>query len=256
MAAAGVDASNTGDLDGVLLLPDDPDGVCARSSRTLQAAGVERLGVVLSDTAGRPWRVGQIDFALGAAGLRVVDDLRGGVDADGRPLAVTARAVADEIAAAADLVKGKAAAVPVAVVRGRRRVRDRCGGARRWTGPGPDRPGDWFATGEAEAIRSALGVTPGSELAERVGIAGLDVETPAVRVGRAVAVALSAEDLDEGVGVDVGLDEVVVTGGDPVDRGMLADRIRVALWGEGFATSVDAAPQRHADAVRVRIRER
>ncbi len=257
MAAAGVDASNTGDLDGVLLLPTDPDGVCAALLAELQAAfGVERLAVVLSDTSGRPWRVGQVDFALGAAGIRVVDDLRGAVDADGRALAVTARAVADEVAAAADLVKGKAAAVPVALVRGVGEfvtgAVERDGGrALVRTGPG-----DWFATGEAEAIRSALGVTPGSELAERVGITGLGVETPAVRVGRAVAVALSAEDLDEGVGVDVGLDEVVVSGGDPVDRGMLAGRIRVALWGEGFATSVDAAPQRHADAVRVRIRER
>ncbi|HYQ33861.1 MAG TPA: hypothetical protein VEQ83_11655, partial [Lapillicoccus sp.] len=148
------------------------------------------------------------------------------------------------------------AAVPVALVRG---VGEYVTGAvERDGGRALVRtgPGDWFASGEAEAIRSALGVTPGSELAERVGIAGLGMETPAVRVGRAVAVALSAEDLDEGVGVDVGLDGVVVTGGDPVDRGMLADRIRVALWGEGFATSVDAAPQRHADAVRVRILKR
>ena len=74
--------------------------------------------MVLSDTAGRPWRVGQTDFALGSAGVRLVDDLRGGLDADGRPLDVTDRCVGDEIAAAADLVKGKAAGVPVALVRG------------------------------------------------------------------------------------------------------------------------------------------
>ena len=147
------------------LLPTDPDGVCASLLAALQRGfGVTRLGVVLSDTSGRPWRVGQVDFALGAAGMSVVDDLRGAVDADGRALAVTARAVADEVAAAADLVKGKVDAVPVALVRGAGRLRDRCGGARRWTGPGPDRPGDWFATGDAEAIRAALGVTPGSEL--------------------------------------------------------------------------------------------
>jgi coenzyme F420-0:L-glutamate ligase/coenzyme F420-1:gamma-L-glutamate ligase len=257
MAAAGVDASNTGDLDGVLLLPTDSDGVCASLLAQLRAAfGVERLAVVLSDTSGRPWRVGQVDFALGAAGIRVVDDLRGAVDADGRALAVTARAVADEVAAAADLVKGKAAAVPVALVRGVGEfvtgVVERDGGrALVRTGPG-----DWFATGEAEAIRSALGVTPGSALASQVGIRGLGEETAAVRVGRAVAVALSADDLDEGVAVDVGVDAVAVIGGDPVDRGMLAGRLRVALWGEGFATSVDAAPQRRGDAVRVRIRER
>jgi coenzyme F420-0:L-glutamate ligase/coenzyme F420-1:gamma-L-glutamate ligase len=257
MAAAGVDASNTGDLDGVLLLPTDSDGVCASLLAQLRAAfGVERLAVVLSDTSGRPGRVGPVVVALGAAGIRGVDDLRGAVDADGRALAVTARAVADEVAAAADLVKGKAAAVPVALVRGVGEfvtgVVERDGGrALVRTGPG-----DWFATGEAEAIRSALGVTPGSALASQVGIRGLGEETAAVRVGRAVAVALSADDLDEGVAVDVGVDAVAVIGGDPVDRGMLAGRLRVALWGEGFATSVDPAPQRHGDAVRVRIRER
>ena len=257
MAAAGVDASNTGGLDGVLLLPDEPDDVCASLLAALQEAfGVERLAVVLSDTSGRPWRFGQVDFALGAAGLRVVDDLRGGVDADGRGLVVTARAVADEVASAADLVKGKADAVPVAVVRGVGEfVTGSVGreGGRSLVRTGP---GDWFATGQAEAVRSALGVPPGSALAERVGIAGLADEDPSRRVGRAVAVALSDESLDDGVGVDVGTDAVVVTGGDPVDRGMLAARIRVAMWGEGFATSVDEASGRAADAVTVRVHAR
>ncbi|MBK6300745.1 MAG: coenzyme F420-0:L-glutamate ligase [Actinomycetales bacterium] len=119
MAAAGVDASNTGGRDVLLLLPHDPDAVCRDLHAALRAAtGVEVFAVVLTDTAGRPWREGQIDFALGSHGLRVLDDLRGSVDADGRALEVTARAVADEIAAAADLVKGKTAAVPAALVRG------------------------------------------------------------------------------------------------------------------------------------------
>ena len=87
MAAAGVDASNTGSSDGVLLLPEDPDGVCASLLQAWQRAfGLTRLAVVLTDTSGRPWRVGQVDFALGAAGLRVLDDLRGEGDADGRAL--------------------------------------------------------------------------------------------------------------------------------------------------------------------------
>ena len=95
MAAAGVDASNTGGRDVLLLLPHDPDEVCralrsALSSRT----GVSALGVILSDTAGRPWRVGVVDFALGSAGVRVVDDLRGLPDADGLVLHVTTRALA------------------------------------------------------------------------------------------------------------------------------------------------------------------
>ncbi len=122
MAAAGVDASNTGPSGAVLLLPEDPDGEAARLRAALLAASGlgprAALGVVLSDTAGRPWRAGLTDFALGVAGVAVLDDLRGGVDADGRPLLVTARAVADEVAAAADLVKGKADGVPAALVRG------------------------------------------------------------------------------------------------------------------------------------------
>ncbi|MDQ1553798.1 MAG: coenzyme F420-0:L-glutamate ligase / coenzyme F420:gamma-L-glutamate ligase, partial [Microbacteriaceae bacterium] len=76
------------------------------------------VGVVISDTLGRPWREGQTDVAIGAAGIRVLDDLRGSTDAGGRRLDVTVAAVADEIAGATDLVKGKASGLPVAVIRG------------------------------------------------------------------------------------------------------------------------------------------
>lgn len=117
LAAAGVDASNTPE-GTVLLLPEDPDA----SARALAAALRERfgvrVGVVISDTLGRPWRQGQTDVAIGAAGIRVLHDLRGTTDASGRRLDVTVAAVADEIAAAADLVKGKTSQVPVAIVRG------------------------------------------------------------------------------------------------------------------------------------------
>jgi len=117
MAAAGVDSSNT-DEGTVLLLPENPD----RSARDLCAALRERfgirLGVIVTDTFGRPWRDGQTDVAIGAAGVRVLDDLRGTADASGRELHVTQPAVGDEIAAAADLVKGKANGTPVAVLRG------------------------------------------------------------------------------------------------------------------------------------------
>jgi coenzyme F420-0:L-glutamate ligase/coenzyme F420-1:gamma-L-glutamate ligase len=117
MAAAGVDASNTPD-GTILLLPVDPD----RSARALRAELRERLGVrigvIITDTVGRPWREGQTDMAIGAAGIRVVDDLRGQTDASGRLLTVTAAAVADELAAAGDLVKGKTSGRPVAVARG------------------------------------------------------------------------------------------------------------------------------------------
>ena len=117
-AAAGVDASNT-PHGTVLLLPADPDA----SARALAAGlrmqlGVE-VGVLISDTLGRAWREGQTDSAIGAGGVHVFEDLRGQTDAEGRSLVVTMPCVADELAAAADLVKGKASRMPVAVVRGR-----------------------------------------------------------------------------------------------------------------------------------------
>jgi coenzyme F420-0:L-glutamate ligase/coenzyme F420-1:gamma-L-glutamate ligase len=120
-AAAGVDASNTPD-GTVLLLPVDPDASARRLCAALRQRFGVRLGVVVSDTLGRAWRVGQTDIAIGAAGVAVVDDLRGTTDMQGRPLAVTVPVVADELAAAADLVKGKATGFPVAVVRGMGRL--------------------------------------------------------------------------------------------------------------------------------------
>jgi len=117
MAAAGVDSSNTPD-GTVLLLPRDPDATAQRIAAGIRARFGVRVGVVVTDTVGRPWRRGQADIAIGAAGIRVLDDLRGTVDASGRALAVSVTAVADEIAAATDLVKGKAGGLPVAVVRG------------------------------------------------------------------------------------------------------------------------------------------
>ncbi|MEO7122479.1 MAG: coenzyme F420-0:L-glutamate ligase [Lacisediminihabitans sp.] len=116
-AAAGVDSSNTPE-GTVLLLPVDPDASARALAVDLRARFGVSLGIIVSDTLGRPWREGQTDVAIGAAGIRVIDDLRGTTDAGGRPLHVTLPAVADEIAAATDLVKGKAAALPVAVVRG------------------------------------------------------------------------------------------------------------------------------------------
>jgi coenzyme F420-0:L-glutamate ligase/coenzyme F420-1:gamma-L-glutamate ligase len=117
MAAAGVDASNAPD-GFVLLLPEDPDASALAIATGLRERTGKRIGVILSDTLGRPWREGQTDSAIGAAGLRVVDDLRGTTDASGHRLEATIAAVADEIASAADLVKGKASGMPVAVVRG------------------------------------------------------------------------------------------------------------------------------------------
>lgn len=117
-AAAGVDASNTPE-GTVLLLPVDPDASARGLAAGLRATTGAHVGVLISDTLGRAWREGQTDAAIGAAGVRVFEDLRGTTDAEGRPLVVTLPCVADELAAATDLVKGKAARRPVAVVRGR-----------------------------------------------------------------------------------------------------------------------------------------
>ena len=116
-ANAGIDLSNVPE-GRAALLPVDPD----RSARRIRDALRHRLGVdvavIVSDTFGRPWRAGVTDVAIGCAGLRPVVDLRGTTDALGRELQVTEVAVVDELAAAAELVMGKAASVPVAVIRG------------------------------------------------------------------------------------------------------------------------------------------
>lgn len=115
-AAAGVDASNTA-AGTVLLLPTDPDASARRIAQAWRKAGV-RVGVIISDTLGRPWRDGQIDVAIGAGGVHVFEDLAGKRDPEGHELRATRPCVADELASAAELVKGKLGRRPVAVIRG------------------------------------------------------------------------------------------------------------------------------------------
>lgn len=117
MAAAGVDASNV-HPGTVLLLPEDSDDSARRLRRGLSARLGARPAVLVTDTVGRPWRRGIADIGIGAAGLQVLQDLRGQTDQHGRELAATIINAADEIAAAADLVRGKTEGRPVAVVRG------------------------------------------------------------------------------------------------------------------------------------------
>jgi coenzyme F420-0:L-glutamate ligase/coenzyme F420-1:gamma-L-glutamate ligase len=113
-ANAGVDASNASEPDSLVLLPVDPDG----SARALRARLPGRPAVVITDSFGRAWRQGQCEVAIGCAGLRALEDWRGRPDSDGRELAATAIAIADEAAAASDLVRGKDSREPAVRLRG------------------------------------------------------------------------------------------------------------------------------------------
>jgi coenzyme F420-0:L-glutamate ligase/coenzyme F420-1:gamma-L-glutamate ligase len=122
-ANAGIDASNLPDEDAVALLPVDADASARRIRAGITAAsGGARPGVVIADSFGRPWRLGQTDVAIGCAGVVALDDWRGRPDAHGRELAATAIAAADQLAAAADLARTKDSSVPVILIRGAGRL--------------------------------------------------------------------------------------------------------------------------------------
>jgi coenzyme F420-0:L-glutamate ligase/coenzyme F420-1:gamma-L-glutamate ligase len=116
-ANAAVDRSNIAE-GFALLLPVDPDRSAHRLRLIIEQSTGRSIGVVITDTFGRPWRRGLVDVAIGVSGVRSIVDLRGSMDAHGNELNVTEIAVVDEIAAAADLVMGKATQIPVAVIRG------------------------------------------------------------------------------------------------------------------------------------------
>ncbi|WP_232778547.1 coenzyme F420-0:L-glutamate ligase [Carbonactinospora thermoautotrophica] len=183
LAAAGVDASNT-EPGTVVLLPEDPDSSArALRARLYELRGV-RVGVVVSDTFGRPWRVGLTDVAIGVAGLAPLEDHRGRTDAYGNPLEVTVTAVADELASAAELAKGKTSGVPVAVVRGLAHLVTAGDGpgARPLVRPPEE---DMFRLGTAEAMREAV-------LRRRTVREFADHPVDREAVLRAVAAAISA----------------------------------------------------------------
>jgi coenzyme F420-0:L-glutamate ligase/coenzyme F420-1:gamma-L-glutamate ligase len=119
-ANAGIDSSNLPEEGTVCLLPKDPDASARRIRTEITAAVAEelRVGVVVSDSFGRAWRLGQAEVAIGCAGLQPLDDWRGRRDAHGRELEATLIAIADEAAAAADLIRGKDSNVPAVIVRG------------------------------------------------------------------------------------------------------------------------------------------
>lgn len=117
-ASAGVDASNAPDGGTLVLLPLDPDASARRIRARLGELTGRDVGVIVSDSFGRPWRSGIVDVAIGVAGIEPLLDMRGRFDANGYELRVTVVAIADEIAGAAELVMGKTSGIPVAVVRG------------------------------------------------------------------------------------------------------------------------------------------
>ena len=202
MAAAGIDASNV-PSGQIALLPVDPDA----SARALRAALLERAGanvaVVVTDTSGRAWREGQTDIAVGAAGLVVLDDHRGRVDPHGHALAVTAPAVADEVAGAAELAQGKLAGRPFAVLRGLQRFVLPAGD----DGPGAGalvraEAGDLFGYGAREAVVQAV-------LGDPASLGGFG----AAASGDELAGHLEAA--FPGLRVDVGAGEIAVHDDDP-----------------------------------------
>ncbi|MPZ84075.1 MAG: coenzyme F420-0:L-glutamate ligase [Actinophytocola sp.] len=248
-AASGVDASNVAG-DELALLPADPDA----SALALRNGLRDRLGVevavVVTDTMGRAWRVGQTDVAIGSSGLRVLHRYRGQVDRHGNELAVTEIAVADEVAGAADLVKGKLGATPVAVVRGLR-IGDSDSRARDLVRPVDE---DLFRLGTEEAVaqgrREAVRLprpvrsfddTP-VDLAALLRAVAAALTVPGSGSARFVHLADRAQRkqlLDELAADDVlyGATEIVLAGaGSPFDAGAAVRSLTVALAAEGLGS--------------------
>lgn len=232
MAAAGIDASNV-EAGSVVLLPADPDASARRLRASLHERTGLRLGVVVSDTAGRPWREGQTDIAVGAAGVLVAEDYAGRLDAHGNLLAVTAPAVADELASLAELASGKLGGRPFVVVRGRADL------VLPADDPGPGAAAlvraegqDFFGYGAREAVVRAL--------------AGLDADrapfgSPAEAADLAAALLLVT-----GVAARM-VDDVLEVGLGPEDP-----RLRALAFAHGWvvAPTTGAAPEAGASVLR------
>ena len=236
VAAAGIDASNVA-ADALVLLPADADA-SARALRDRLAAllGV-RVGVVVSDTFGRTWRDGLTDVAIGSAGLPALVDHRGQVDAHGNRLETTQVAVVDELASAADLVKGKLAGVPVAVVRGLRLpVPDADEGTRPLVRLGP---GDLFSHGTRDVVPTRA---PSPVVTPRPG-----AQEAAAAAFRAAVAALPEFPVvfsylveDEAPVVDVHLSDPVGPG-TSLALGAVVGAALVQLHAEGWATRWEPA---------------
>jgi dehydro coenzyme F420 reductase / coenzyme F420-0:L-glutamate ligase / coenzyme F420-1:gamma-L-glutamate ligase len=225
MAAAGVDASNVA-LGSVVLLPVDPDASARSLRAALRASTGASVGVVVTDTFGRPWRGGQTDLAVGAAGVLAMESLAGFSDAYGNPLVVTAPAVADELASAADLARTKLAGRPVALVRGLAHLTTSD------DGPGVAAlirlgPLDMFRYGHREAVDAAY------RLARRAAAEFVDVDLSLLADALAVEPLITEVTLVRSDLAQLSLPGSM-TGG---DRVAFVARLSVLLAGHGFAVS-------------------
>jgi coenzyme F420-0:L-glutamate ligase/coenzyme F420-1:gamma-L-glutamate ligase len=236
LAAAGIDESNVPD-GTVALLPVDPDA----SAQRIRSGLDERLGVdvavLVTDTMGRPWRDGVVDTAIGAAGIEVLEDLRGSSDTFGHVLEVTVTAHADELAAAADLVKGKLSNRPVAVIRGfevRRPADDR--GAKPLVRPAED---DMFSAGTRDA-RTQL-------VQDSAPLTAMSATTPDRDAMRRAIDAIWAP----AVKLDIAEDGAsIVAIGEPLDVGYALGRLMAALATEGLRAT---APETTPDGARLLV---
>ncbi len=221
MAGAGIDASNT-EAGTVLLLPEDPDASARALREDLAARTGCNVAVVLTDTAGRAWRQGQTDLAVGVAGLAVLHDYAGRVDPQGNRLEVTAPAVVDEVAAAADLVKGKLTRRPAALVRGLAGwvlpAGEHGAGARALTRPEGE---DMFGLGAREAAVAALVGDPSGQAAFGRPAAAEEVVATLRSVGADASVA--------GAGVDVPVPDLALR-----PLGAWEARVRAAAYALGW----------------------
>jgi coenzyme F420-0:L-glutamate ligase/coenzyme F420-1:gamma-L-glutamate ligase len=230
VAAAGIDASNVA-ADALVLLPADADDSARRlRARLAELLGV-RVAVVVSDTFGRTWREGLTDVAIGSAGLPALLDLRGAVDRHGNRLETTQVAVVDELAAAADLVKGKLAGVPVAVVRGFTT-----------TPPDPDPgtrplvrtgPGDLFPLGSRDVVAGrvpAARIRPGDDDEAAVAAA---FRSAAAALPEFPVVLTWGREIDGGI--DVHLTDAAGLG-TALNLGAVLGAVLVHLRADGFAT--------------------